>query len=297
MLEQGKVIDIYTPEGKTYDRILVAAPITIGTTNYYMGVMVQRDHQSQRMYLHDVITEEKATNVVHNGVSTSEILRDTGHLFVTSILQNRIGVKRSQKKSFNISEKKIDSITAEDLQTLEKHFGTTNNFDVAGYLLTDGKMLDFSGKHWGDDYSTSRTVDHRDVLEGFNYEGVHDGNNGVKAMVDMIGSGNIRLAPESGGINIAIAPNDTQIWKLTEYIRHFRGEVVVDIDAVGGDTIHTFTYNKGTAPMAVIRDIMQYFEDGTVPQPQPDYRQFRYNIDTEAAEQAAREAENAAEPA
>lgn len=290
VLKQGKVIDIYTPEGKTYDRILVAAPITIGTTNYYMGVMVQRDHQSQRMYLHDVITEEKATNVVHNGVSTSEILRDTGHLFVTSILQNRIGVKRSQKKSYNISENKIDSITSEDLQTLEKHFGTTNNFDVAGYLLTNGKMLDFSGKHWGDDYSTSRTVDHRDVLEGFNYEGVHDGNNGVKAMVDMIGSGNIRLAPESGGINLAVAPNDVQIRKLADYIRHFHGEVIVDIDAVGGDTIHTFTYNKGTAPMAVIRDIMQYFEDGTLPQPQPDYRQFRYNLTEDAAEQAAREA-------
>lgn len=196
------------------------------------------------------------------------------------------------KKSYNLSPdaKKVDAITQEDIQKLEKHFGTTNNFDVAGYLLVDGKMLDFSGKHWGDDYSTSRTVDHRDVLEGFNYEGVHNGNNGVKAMVDMIGSGNIRLAPESGGINIAVAPNDTQIWKLTEYIRHFRGEVVVDIDAVGGDTIHTFTYNKGTAPMAVIRDIMEYFENGTIPQPQPDYRQFRYNLSPETESHAAQDA-------
>jgi hypothetical protein len=30
--------------------------------------------------------------------------------------------------------------------------------------------------------------------------------------------------------------------------------------------------------MAVIRDIMNYFEDGTVPAPQPEYRQFRYSI-------------------
>ena len=28
------------------------------------------------------------------------------------------------------------------------------NYDTAGYLLTGGKMLDFSGKHWGDISST-----------------------------------------------------------------------------------------------------------------------------------------------
>ncbi len=60
------------------------------------------------------------------------------------------------------------------------------------------------------------------------------------------------------------------------YIKHFHGEIVVDIDEVGGDTIHTFTYNRGAAPMTVIRDIMAYFENGTIPKKQPEYRQFLY---------------------
>ena len=178
------------------------------------------------------------------------------------------------KRGVNWSVSEISPITDEDIKKVESHFGTTRNFEVAGYLMTDGKMLDFSGKHWGDDYSTSRTVDHRDVLEAFDYTGVHNGNNGIKAMVDMIGSGQIRLMPETGGINLAVAPNDAQIKTLAEYIRHFHGEMIVDVDEVGGDTTHTFTYNKGTAPMTVIRDIMQYFEDGTLPKAQPEYRQF-----------------------
>ena len=170
------------------------------------------------------------------------------------------------------SDRDVAPITNEELSKMMKHFGTTTNYDVAGYMLKNGKMLDFSGKHWGDDYSTSRQVDHRDIQEV-----IDRGNNGINGMIDMIGNGNIRLMPEVGGINLAVAPNEEQIKVLTGYIRHFRGEVVVDVDAVGGDTIHTFTYNKGTAPMTVIRDIMQYFEDGTIPQAQPEYRQFLYS--------------------
>lgn len=167
---------------------------------------------------------------------------------------------------------KVSEIKASQYQDMVNHFGMTRNFDVAGYMLGNGAMLDFSGKHWGDDYSTSRQVDHRDIQEVLESE-----NNGVDAMVNMIANGNIRLMPETGGINLAVMPNETQINRLKDYIRHFKGEVIVDIDAVGGDTIHSFTYNRGTNPAAVIRDIKAYFEDGTIPQAQPDYRQFLYS--------------------
>ena len=177
---------------------------------------------------------------------------------------------RFQKK------RNVEPITNDDIAKVKSHFGTTTNFDFAGYLLTDGKMLDFSGRHWGNSYPTGREVDHRDVLEAFDYEGTHDGNNGVNAMVDMIGGGNIRLMPEVGGINLAVAPNEAQRSTLLSYIRYFRGEVIIDIDEVGGDTVHTFEYNKGTAPMTVIRDIMAYFEEGAIPKQQPEYRQFLY---------------------
>ena len=170
-------------------------------------------------------------------------------------------------------EREVTTLNESDYRKLEKHFGTTANYNVAGYMLTNGKILDFSGKHWGDTKSTFRQVDHRDVWDVWE----NSDKDGVDEMVNMIGNGNIRLMPEIGGINLAVAPNELQRKELIGYIRHFKGEVVVDVDAVGGDTIHTFNYNKGTAPMTVIRDIMAYFEDGTVPKEQPEYRKFLYS--------------------
>ena len=144
--------------------------------------------------------------------------------------------------------------------TMEKHFGTTKNFDVAGYMLRDGKMLDFSGKHWGDTTSTFRQVDHRDIQEV-----LEDNHNGVQAMVSMISNGNIRLMPEVGGINLANEPNGLQAPVLRDYINHFKGEVTIDIDAIGGDTIHSFEYSKGTSASKILADLEGYFRKGEIP--------------------------------
>lgn len=157
--------------------------------------------------------------------------------------------------------RQVEEISFDDYEKMEKHFGTTNNFNVAGYLLRDGKMLDFSGKHWGDKYSTFRQVDHRDIQEYL--EG--RGNNGVNAMIDMLANGNIRLAPEMGGINLAVKPNGYQTNVLRGYITKFRGEVMVDIDEVGGDTIHSFSYPRGTSADKVLNDINAYFDRGVIP--------------------------------
>ena len=171
------------------------------------------------------------------------------------------------------SDREVSSISDADYKNVEKHFGTTNNYEVAGYMLKNGKMLDFSGKHWGDDYSTSRQVDHRDIQEVLDGRG----NNGVDAMIDMISDGNIRLMPEAGGINLAVMPNASQINQLRGYINHFRGEVVIDIDAVGGDTVHSWEYNRGTSSAKILSDIKNYFETGVIPQQQSSLNQFRYS--------------------
>lgn len=159
------------------------------------------------------------------------------------------------------SDREAQNIPFSDYERMERHFGTTKNYDVAGYLLIDGELLDFSGKHWGDRYSTFRQVDHRDIQEVIDDRG----NNGINAMVDMIANRNIRLMPEIGGINLAYAPNGMQANELRGYINHFRGEVIVDIDSVGGDTILSFTYNKGTSSTKVMNDISDYFNKGIIP--------------------------------
>jgi hypothetical protein len=103
-----------------------------------------------------------------------------------------VSVSKPQVKK----SRKIVPVESHEYRGLVNTFGVTKNYEVAGYLLGNGLMLDFSGKHWGDDYSTSRQVDHRDVLEGLGYDSPHAEGDGVGAMIDMIGSGNIRLMPD-----------------------------------------------------------------------------------------------------
>ena len=171
------------------------------------------------------------------------------------------------------SVREIVPISNDDIKRAEQFFGTTTNYSVAGYLLTDGRMLDFSGKHWGDTSSTSRQVDHRDIWDAWE----NGDRDGFAEMVNMIGNGNIRLMPESGGINLASMPNATQITTLRGYINHFRGEVIVDVDKVGGDTIHSFEYSRGTSSSKILSDIKEYFENGTVPKKQSGIRDFLYS--------------------
>lgn len=184
--------------------------------------------------------------------------------------KDRAGVKKQKTKN---SDREVVPISDGDYAKVENHFGTTKNYNVAGYMLKNGKMLDFSGKHWGDDYSTFRQVDHRDIQEVLDGRG----NNGVNAMIDMISNGNIRLTPETGGINLAVMPNESQLNQLRGYINHFRGEIVIDIDAVGGDTIHSWEYNRGTSSARILSDIKEYFEKGTIPQKQSSLNQFLYS--------------------
>lgn len=176
--------------------------------------------------------------------------------------------------SYLYSDREVTDISNNDYRKMYNHFGSTKNYDVAGYMLGNGIMLDFSGKHWGDNYSTSRQVDHRDISEIYHVE---KSDNGVGEMVNMIANGNIRLMPETGGINLAVMPNASQINELRGYINHFRGEVIIDIDKVGGDTIHSWEYNKGTSSAKILSDIKEYFKNGTIPQQQSSLNQFLYS--------------------
>ena len=100
VLSNGYVIDFYTPIDKPYERITIAAPIEIANEKYYMGVMVQRDHQSNRMYLHDVITEKATLSFnTEPTVDNDEGIRDKGHLYITSILQKALKVNSNERNS------------------------------------------------------------------------------------------------------------------------------------------------------------------------------------------------------
>ena len=93
VIKEGKVIFTGTKPNSDVQRIVVCAPIKIGNTPYYMGVMLQRDTKTQRLYLHNVAIEKEASNISQVDLLTTGTDENNEYLFVTSILQNALAVK------------------------------------------------------------------------------------------------------------------------------------------------------------------------------------------------------------
>ncbi len=99
-LLNGRIIDVYYPENKQYARITYAAPISIQGEKYYICVMVQKDNQSSRVYMHDVVKETAISSFnTEPTTQKSEGIRDGDHRFMTIILQEALSVKPSDEIS------------------------------------------------------------------------------------------------------------------------------------------------------------------------------------------------------
>lgn len=84
---------------------------------------------------------------------------------------------------------------------------------------------------------------------------------------------------ESGGINLAVAPPKEQKDMMREYIKSFRGEVIVDFDEKGGNTVESITYDKGTDAEKVFSDIDNYFRGGRQSDLMRFHTKYSINID------------------
>ena len=93
VIRDGKIIFAGIKPGTTVYRIVVCAPITIGEKSYYMGVMLQRDSNMQRLYLHNVVIEEEATTFSPAIPLTTGADENNDRLFITNILQDALNVK------------------------------------------------------------------------------------------------------------------------------------------------------------------------------------------------------------
>ena len=175
--------------------------------------------------------------------------------------QSREGGQESGETRFSLKEYTDEEQKSHAQKALE-HFGQTYSWKETGYLTQDGKKIDFSGRHDGGP-GGYRTVDHRDVSEALGDD--YGGDDYSGAMVQFMSEGNIRISPENGGINLSVRPTKAQEQSLEDFISRERGEVILDIDEPGGDTVVSVEYPRGTRASKVINDIRQYFEDGTQP--------------------------------
>lgn len=171
-------------------------------------------------------------------------------------------------KAYSEAEKK------DHVKSAKEFFGKTYSWNETGYITTDGTKLDFSGRHDGGP-GGYRTVDHRDIRDALGLD--YGGEDYSGAMVQFMGEGNIRISPESGGINLSVMPTKAQLDTLADFISKNRGEVILDLDDTNGNTVSSTEYPKGTHSSKVINDIRAYFENGTVPQVS-ELSQFRYQL-------------------
>lgn len=178
---------------------------------------------------------------------------------------------------FSIAETELaDSQEAKDnRKTALEFFGKTYKWSETGYLLRNGAKLDFSGRHEGGS-GGYRSVDHRDISDAF--DGEYGDGSYSGAMVQFMREGNIRISPESGGINLQVMPSKAQESALDDFISRERGEVTMDIDNANGETIASVEYPRGTRASKVLNDIRNYFENGTIPQVSETQR-FRYSVE------------------
>ena len=150
--------------------------------------------------------------------------------------------------------------------------GTTTSWAETGYLTPEGRQLDFSGKRDGGPRG-QRSMDHREIEEIYENEGLE----GSDAMVAFMAEGNIRISPESGGINLQTLPTKAQREKLQAFCRRYDGEVIVDFDDAQGNTVHSVEYPSGTGPVRITNDIRRYFEEGILPEVS-DVQRYRFSL-------------------
>ena len=159
---------------------------------------------------------------------------------------------------FSLTEYTAEEKKEHNKAVLE-HFGKTYKWAETGYLLLDGSKLDLSGKHEGAP-GGYRTVDHRDIVDALGDEYGDDTYSG--SLVQFMSEGNIRIIPECNGINLSVKPTKAQEQALSDFVSRVRGEVILDIDNLNGQTVESVEYPRGTHANKVLNDIREWFDNG-----------------------------------
>lgn len=161
-----------------------------------------------------------------------------------------------------------------------KEFGITGNFKIAGYMMPNGSMLNFgAGSQYG------RGEDHRGIASIYPID-----IEGGKAMLKFMGEGNIRLMPESPGIDIAAETEPTKqqyamLKKMIEALGLKEGYFSVDFTETRseyGHTVANLVYENNINPTRIINDIKYYYATGKVRE-QSAISQFHYSTKRQPA--------------
>ena len=173
-----------------------------------------------------------------------------------------LGLDESQAEGNDVMFKtRTDSQREKLFADAKAEFGLTDNFNVAGYMLPDGSLLNF-----GDPANpTTRAEDHR-AIEGVIMDNGTEYDSRWMYLADFMNEGAIRLLPEYAGINLMKAPTKEQRQRLMDFIYKYNGEVILEIADERLNNAAYVEYDRRTSPARIFRDIDGYFNEGIVPQ-------------------------------
>lgn len=246
------------------------ANVRYGDKIYPVYLNVGKGINDQKYHLYDVTEKIKDTANRLNGFERPK--PNEGYAQKISVFNDSIS-----DFAENVNNNKSYSATSPEQSLIKSalnYFGKTYSWNETGYLTPGGSKLDFSGKNDGAP-GGYRTVDHRDIWDAFP-EDMQNSLEGTDAMIEFMRQGNIRISPESNGINLSVMPTKAQETALADYISRARGEVILDIDDTNGNTVASVEYPKGTHSSKVISDIKRYFSDGIEPTVS-EVAKFRYS--------------------
>ena len=154
-----------------------------------------------------------------------------------------------------------------------ERFGTTEQFERAGYILPDGQMLDFAQN------DSTRDTDHREIIDVF---GPSEVRTGTEALNAFLADGNIRVMAEAPGIDVPaeVRPSTEQLERIREMAETIGAErrgFTLDFSAPDGKAVASKTYRGRINADRIVREIREYYQTGTLPE-ESNLAQFRYQL-------------------
>ena len=156
-----------------------------------------------------------------------------------------------------------------------RKYKTTDDVRKAGYLLPDGRMLDFSG---GD---TRRTVDHREVKDVFGPAELGRDAKPAQYMNRFIAEGNVRVMAETPGVDMSAETPPTrqqlrEIEKMADTLGAKKGAFSIDISRADGSQAAAREYSGRVKGSEIVHDIEAFYKNGALPE-RGELAQYRYS--------------------
>lgn len=222
VIKSGKIFDYHKNwKERRYDTWVLAAPILIKGKKYVCEVIVIDTGEHKRFYLHEVTPIEDVVTTIQDpypGVEQSRPAGPVRSILIQRYLEDKAAAAKAPKTQGEVllqSKVKAEEDFIPD-QTLidnaKDTFGVTDDIREAGYVLPDGTMLDFSGRHWGLDDSEARgqrQVDHIDISEA---DGIQNATgNEMYDFMAQTGAMRVSMADGNSVASIARPPTAQQL--------------------------------------------------------------------------------------